>query len=329
MSTLTDRYVWAVLRAVPAGKRRDLEPEIRALVLDTADAHVDAGSPEAAERAALLELGDPDVLAGRYVDRTRFLIGPRFYTEWQRLLSILVSIVVPIITIVVGATRWYSGAPIGDVILASIGAGFGVAVQIVFWVTVGFATAERTAGREYEPAREWTPDQLPAVPATERMGPADVIATIVANVFVILAIVWVQTSSPIVIEGTSYPLFDPALWSFWLPYFIVIAGLEIVFSIALYLRGRWTWGMAVVNAALAAAFAIPALWLLQNGLLFNPALVDRIVEETSQVADGAWFLPSVAITGIVIAAITAWDAFDGFRKAYHNSRPAPLATASV
>ena len=51
--------------------------------------------------------------------------------------------------------------------------------------------------------------------------------------------------------------------------------------------------MAVLNAVLAAAFAIPALWLLQNGLLFNPELVDRIVEETAQVADGAWFLPSV------------------------------------
>ena len=31
----------------------------------------------------------------------------------------------------------------------------------------------------------------------------------------------------------------------------------------------------------------------------------------------------------MIATITAWDAVDGFRKAYRNSRPAPLTTATV
>jgi hypothetical protein len=329
MSTLTDRYVWAVLRAVPTNQRRDLEPEIRALVADTMDAHANAGSAADVERAALLELGDPDTLADRYVDRTRYLIGPRFYPEWRRLLSILLPILVPIITIVVGASEWLSGATVGQIIVSAFAAGLGVALQTTFWFTLVFAIVERTADRQPGPTRDWTPDQLPTVPATERMGTADAVATIIVNIFVILAIVWVQTSSPIVLDGTAYPLFDPALWSFWLPYFIVIAGIEVLFAIVLYVRGRWTWSLAVVNAALAAAFAIPALWLLQNGLLFNPALVDKIAEETAQVADGAWFLPSVMITGILIATISAWDAFDGFRKAYRNSRPAPLATAAV
>ena len=43
MTTLTDRYVWAVLRAVPAAQRADLEPEIRALIADAIDAKAAAG----------------------------------------------------------------------------------------------------------------------------------------------------------------------------------------------------------------------------------------------------------------------------------------------
>ena len=37
MTSLADRYVWAVLRAVPRDQRPDLEPEIRALVADATD----------------------------------------------------------------------------------------------------------------------------------------------------------------------------------------------------------------------------------------------------------------------------------------------------
>ena len=38
MTTLTDRYVWGVLRSVPEAQRPDLEPEIRAMIADAVDA---------------------------------------------------------------------------------------------------------------------------------------------------------------------------------------------------------------------------------------------------------------------------------------------------
>ena len=71
MTALTDRYVWAVLRAVPRSQRTELEREIRALVADAIEAR-SAEPPlteEAAERAALAELGDPALLAARYSER--------------------------------------------------------------------------------------------------------------------------------------------------------------------------------------------------------------------------------------------------------------------
>ena len=65
-TTLADRYVWAVLRDIPAGDRPELEREIRALIADTIEAMSADGTldADAAERAALTELGDPGALAG-------------------------------------------------------------------------------------------------------------------------------------------------------------------------------------------------------------------------------------------------------------------------
>lgn len=320
MTTLTDRYVWAVLRAVPQAKRAELEPEIRALVADAAEAHAGHASPEAAERVALTELGDPDALAAQYMDTTRFLIGPRLYPEWERLLRLLLPIVVPIAGIAVGAVGWVSGKPVGEAIVSGLGVAFNVAVQLAFWFTLVFAIAERT-GSAVAPltGQPWSPDQLPEIPAPDRMSLGEAIATIAFGVFVLVAIVWVQLASPIVIDGTAYPLFDPTTWSWWVWYVVALTIGEIVFAAALYLRGRWTWGFATVNAALGAALAIPAVYLISENLLFNDELVAAIDAQTTS----DWFTVTMTITVLVIVLVTVIDAIDGFRKAWRTSRQEP------
>ena len=60
-ATLTDRYVAAAMRTVPESQRADLAAELRASIDDQIDARVDDGeAADAAERAVLTELGDPD-----------------------------------------------------------------------------------------------------------------------------------------------------------------------------------------------------------------------------------------------------------------------------
>jgi hypothetical protein len=316
MTTLTDRYVWAVLRAVPQGKRTDLEPEIRALVADAVDAHAGQGSPEAAVRTALVELGDPDALAARYTDTSRFLIGPRLYPEWERLLRLLLPIVPPIAGIAVlliGATS----KPIGEAIVGGLGVAFTVAVQLTFWFTLVFAIAERTdAPIAPMTGQPWSPDQLPEVPSPDRMSLGEALASIAFGVFVIVAVAWVQFASPIVIEGTTYPLFDPTTWQWLLWYVLALMVAEIVFAVALYRRGRWTWGFAIVNAVLAAAFAIPVVYLYLEDRLFNDALVAAVNTD----AGGDWFGITMGVTALVIVLITLTDAVDGFRKAWRTSR---------
>ena len=205
--------------------------------------------------------------------------------------------------------------------MSGLGVAFNVAVQMAFWFTLVFAIAERT-GSAVAPltGQPWSPDQLPEIPAPDRMSLGEAIATIAFGVFVLVAIVWAQVASPIVIEGTTYPLFDPTTWSWWLWYVLALTVGEIVFAVALYLRGRWTWGFATVNAVLAAALAIPAVYLIAENLLLNDELVAAIDAQTTS----DWFTTTMAITVLVIVMVTVFDAVDGFRKAWRTSRQEPV-----
>ena len=315
MSTLTDRYVWGVLRVVPTAGRADLEPEIRALVADAVDAQLAGGTPaDTAERAAVAELGDPEILAARYTDRSLVLIGPRYYPDWKRLLTLLLSIVVPIVILAVTGAAFLGGRSAPELVGVAISAGFGVAVQLTFWVTLVFALMERSGTPSKGVA--WTPDRLPNLPSSKGESPAELGVAVIAMIVGAVAIVWQQGARPITIEGASYPLFDATLWSFWLPYFLALLGVELATTLARWRLGHWTWSLAVVNLGTNIAFAVPALWLLQNGMLFDPGLEAAILD----LGVGPALAPAGMVLIIVVAASSAWDAIDGFRKAWLHSR---------
>jgi hypothetical protein len=305
MSTLTDRYVWGVLRAVPTGQRSDLEPEIRALVADAVEARVAAGVvPAEAERAAIAELGDPERLAAQYTDKTLFLIGPRYFPDWKRLLTLLLSVVVPIVAIATMGAGYLADKPIWEVLASGLGTAFMIGVNLAFWITLLFAVMERREIADLDEELAWSPDKLPEPPTTAAPESlAGIAFSIAALVIAAIALVWQQTAMPITIDGVSYPLFNPDLWSFWLPWFLVVLGLQIAFHLGLYLRGGWTWAFAVVNTILNLAFLVPAVWLWSEGQLFDPGLVAAL--------DG-----------------TTWDIIDGFRKAIRAGAATHLIPAA-
>jgi hypothetical protein len=314
MSTLTDRYVWGVLRAVPEAQRRDLEPEIRALVADAVEARASGGAADTAERAALEELGDPELLAARYTDRSMVLIGPRYYGEWRRLLGLLLPIVVPIAILATTAAAALADRPAQELVGVAITTGFEVAIQLVFWITVVFAAIERSGQASL--VGPWTPDRLPDLPKSKGESPAELAVAVVAMVVGAGALVWQQEARPVTIGGASYPVFDPALWSFWMPYFLALLGLELVMTLVRWRRGGWTWDLAIVNLVANLAFLVPGLYLLTNGLLFDPGLEAAV----ANLGIGAALQPAGVIVPVVVVASSAWDAIDGFRKAAMRSR---------
>jgi len=190
-----------------------------------------------------------------------------------------------------------------------------LALHLAFWTTLVFAIVERTPGRRS--LSTWTPAQLPQLPAPGRVGIGEVIATAVFTVIFGGLLVWQQISSVLTDEsGAPIPLLEPRLWNFWLPYFLVLLVLEVVFQVVVWRTGRWTYPLAAINVVSSLLFAIPALWLLLTAQLFNAEFfaelgATRLVEVGSA---------TVTITAVVVVLIPLWDVVAGFPKARRGRR---------
>jgi len=309
-ATLTDRYIDAAMRTVPEKQRADLSAELRASIDDQIDARVDAGeTPVAAEQAVLIDLGDPDKLAAGYTDRPLHLIGPRFYLDWLRLLKLLLWIVPVCAAFGIALGQTLAGATFGEVVGSTVAGVIGVIVHLAFWVTLVFAILERTTSREVRaPLAPWSLDQLP-VPRESGARFADLIGQLAFLVLGAAAILWDLLIG--FVPGSDLSFLDPGLWPWWIAGLFVLMALDAVLTYFVYRAGRWTYPLAVVNAVLAVAFALPALWLLAQGKLLNPDFFPTLVPE-----DGAEVSQIIAIiTGFGIAIIGIWDIIDAFLKA--------------
>ncbi|MEU4474692.1 permease prefix domain 1-containing protein [Micromonospora sp. NPDC023888] len=275
MNTLTNRYLAATLRSVPAQRRDEIATELRASIDDMIEGRTDGGAdPATAEREVLTELGNPDLLAARYADRRLQLIGPTYYLVWLRLLKLLLSFIPALVGTVVAVVAAFSGKGFG-----AIGTGLVVAlhvtVHICFWLTLVIALIERSQSSVDLP--EWSLDDLPDAPVRQGIPLADTIASVVMLVVTIAYLPfqhyqsWVRAT-----DGDNIPILDPALWSFWLPALIVVLVASVVFEIVKYRIGRWTWALFGTKVLLNLAFSVPLVWLALSDHLLNPALGLRL-----------------------------------------------------
>ncbi len=147
--TLTDRYVQAVLGGVPSGDRPELEREIRALIADTIDAKAADGTldADAAERAALTELGDPGALATRYTSgRDRLPARADVYPVWRGIITVLLGVLVPTLGVLVLTVSLFDRVDAGHGHRRRHRDRVQVAVQTLFWFTLVFAIIDRVGG---------------------------------------------------------------------------------------------------------------------------------------------------------------------------------------
>jgi hypothetical protein len=321
--TLTDRYVWAVLKALPEAKRTDIDRELRASIADEVDARVAAGeTPEAAERAVLTDLGEPMRLAAGYAGRPLALIGPDLYVDYVRLLKLLLVIVLPIVVITTFVLNALTGAEPGELVGGVVGIVFSVGVHMCFWVTLVFAIVERTGTAKSSGLRRnapFDPDELPGIATGTTGGRSDLIASLVFSLLVPVALIWQQNSSNFrQADGTPIPVINPDLWSFWLPYLIALAILTAIFAVVLYRVGRWTWPLVVVNAVITIATIGPIVWLVSTGAALNEAYLDRL-GWADVVAPGS---PGATVTSIALVAIAGWAIADSVIKAVQADRSA-------
>ena len=311
MTDLTDRYVSATLRSIPEGQRADIEAELRASIDDAIEARLaDGAQPADAEKGALVELGDPDRLASGYSGRPGHLIGPELFFDYKRFLSVLFVTVVPIVMAVIFVVSLIGDEGIGGAFGSSVSVGLSVVVHIAFWTTLVFAILERSGGGST--IGGWDLSKLPPLPSKGSVSLGETIASVVFLTLAIVGLVLSRTVSPVTAaDGSPIPLFQPDLWSFWMPFLIAVLAVEVVFELVKYRTGHWTWPLASVNLALNALFSVPAIYLLLTEQLLNPEFFDALGFNLDISSGG----PIVLTTVVVITAVVVWDTVDGFRKA--------------
>jgi hypothetical protein len=308
----TNRYVAAVLKGIPADQRAVVDAKIHQAIDTSVSERIAQGEdPKTAEHMVLRELGDPMRVSATYSGKSLSLIGPTFYPDYIRLLRLLVSIVVPIVTVVVGFTTALSGESLWSVVLAAVGSGFMVGIQIAFWVTLVFAVIDRRTTDSSAVTSEWDLDDLPEI-TDNRIGLGDTLASITGLSLMVLFLLWQPTyQESFDPGGPSIPILNPELSTLWIPVLIVILLASITLELIKYRTGRWTVPLAAVNTLLSLSFAFSAIFIISSDQLLNP-------DFTAVFDAGAFgtFVDLIPTTiAWVIAVVTIFDVAEGWWKA--------------
>ncbi len=303
-TTMTDRYVWAVSRQLPAETGPDVARELRVTLAEAVEDRVAAGAdPDEAERAAVAELGDPDVLAREYGGRPDHLIGPSLYPSWVRLAKLLLTVVLPI---AVAATVGLQLLTDDRSVWAVLGSGAGLAVNLVvhllFWSALVFAVVERhgSPAERDSLVSEWGPDDLADPDAPwRRAGFLDLAGDVVFGVAVTLLVLWQLAG----VGAHGVQVLDPDLAPGWK---VVVVGLlvaEVAVTVGVWALGRWSIPLSVLHALINAVLAVVLVLLLVRGVLLTDlpqVLGQKFGWETD------WSISTSAVAaGIII--VCGWD----------------------
>jgi hypothetical protein len=326
-TTLTERYISATIRSLRPEAQDDVRAELEASIADAIEARIEQGeAPDDAERAVLAGLGDPAALAAGYADRPMYLVGPRFYLTWWRLLKLLLTIVPVCVLGAVALGQTISAAPVGEIISTSIVATGGAILHICFWTTLVFVILERTNSAAV--LHKWDPDQLPE-PSEDGVGRSELIASLVFLGIAVGAVLWDRFRGFAFVNGEALPVLDPQLWPWGISVLFLLIVAEAVFAIVLYRNRRWTTGLAVANTVLALAFLAWVLILLLNGQLVNPEFLAQITAaggegfaagQAASADEGGVFRILAVLLGFGIAVGVGWDIVDGWRKTVRARR---------
>lgn len=297
MSEIKERYVATVLSSIPESRRSDVDRELRAAIDDAVEARVELGEgPSAAETIVLTDLGDPARLAADYSDRPLYLIGPRFYLPWLRVMRKLLAMIPPLAGMVALIVQLLTGEGLGGAILGGLWAGLVTAVNVVVWTTLGFAVAERAdENGDLEPLTRWSLDRLPRVP-DRQFNAGEVIGSMVAIAVVFVLILGVR--------NIDYPFLDPDAWDLGIPVLLGLLASSFILALVKLRVGTWSYPLAIANAILNLGSAAWWAWALGGGLLELDYFGDWAASD--------WVTVSIRITLAIVVAICVWDAYKGF-----------------
>lgn len=275
-----DRYVGAVGAMLPAARRKDIEAEIRANLLDEIEgATGEGGFPGGATEQTVLEVlrryPAPAEMAGRY-GAVQSLIGPALYNSYMTVLKLVLAVVVTInvitllLRIMAGQTSFAIFEALGGILSSAFFAG-GV-VTLIFALIERSPEAVQGIAEENE-GKSWEPTKLPEITDHTRAKPGDVVGDIFSSLLAILFLnVFVSSdgSMPIFLgEWVETPFFSELFMTF-VPWLTAFCAVELLICLVVLAQGRWTtWSRIVLVASLVGSVAVSAYMLSAGDLAAN------------------------------------------------------------
>ncbi len=322
---LIERYVYAVVRQLPAKQRADIEQELKSLINDMLEERCGEVTPTDRDvNVVLAELGKPSELAAKYdPDGERSLIGPRYYRRYihtlklalpavaiglavAAVLSTLIEGVDKSMNFVVNGIDFSWAAVIGKWIANIVTSLFSAAAII----TLVFAIFEY----KNVTIDEDDISKLPAVPQkNQQIKKTECIAGIVLSViFGAVFTLAPQVLCAITTSGdgtvTAIPVFNTAvvrgLWPCWLALIALGIGRDCFGMI----EGVYSVRYAIVTAVVNVLSAIGVVFGFCRSDIMNPAFTEQIgglfkLESDSKFIVGAFEHFNIFLMGVWIFAL--------------------------
>lgn len=297
MMELTKRYAHAVTSCLPEKQRHEVAKELESSIADMAQDKAGGDKPnENHVREVLEELGDPMVVARQYQDNGQYLIGPNLYGTYVQLLKRILTIGLPIYTIIFALVYNYEFPLNVGQLVTSYGGGLANAgLQTLFWVTALFFVIDRTGlsidGINRETA--WTVDMLPELHEESHISRTDVIASMLFYAFVAVGgVVLLQLLNGENDTHVIATFLNPQLMQLWIPLAITLGVVGFVVEAMKLFAKRWSTWLVVATLAVNTLFVGYMIALVTSQDVFNPSLS----EQMRQIA--VWSLGITVVTFI-------------------------------
>jgi len=258
---LIDRYVHEVGRHLPAGLRADVEVELRSLLEDSLQERArEAGRPpdDALAADVVRSFGKPRDVAARYAPEPQYLIGPRLYPIYARVVKIMIPVLagVTLVLMALGVFREPDRPASLAIVVKATGGFLASTLYNLGLLTFIFALVERGQRRQAEAA--WDPSKLPPVVDRDRISYfGRIFALYVMAALAILFNFFPEWIGIIIFDDHDVRvirLLEPA-FARYLPFLNAWWVVAFVLNVFVLREGRWTRGTRWVEFGLSLAHA--------------------------------------------------------------------------
>lgn len=302
ISQWIDRYVYDVIRHLPANQRSDIDQELHSLIEDLLQKRTGGREPDEADILAVLqELGAPRKLADNYRGTPQYLIGPRFYDLYWLVLRIVMAavafgmIVALSIQMVVQPPEnvWQALGDVFNSIWQAVVGAFGM-VTLIFALNERYNHAADAKLPNLD--EDWKPADLPQITSTSLRIPRS--EPIVSIIFTLILMVILNVNVDLIGAyfqengaWVSIPFFSSVLRDnlLWINGVLLLG---IVLESVKLIVGSWSLALAGLHFMLKIPGLILGVWLWSNPALLNPDFFARLSDIfKADMADVSVLLP--------------------------------------